>query len=64
MWIATKKTMPAEMDEVLVFDGQKGVVIGHYFESANAFIRAFDGARLLHASYWMPLPELPGDEIL
>jgi hypothetical protein len=59
MWISTEKTMPEEMHEVLIFDAEKGVVIGHYFGLADSLIRTFDGARLTHAKYWMFIPELP-----
>lgn len=59
MWIDTETTKPEEMHEVLVFDQEKGIFIGHYFESTNSFIRTLDGARLLGARYWMKIPELP-----
>ena len=58
-WLSIEKSIPEEMREVIVFDEDKGVFIGHYFQSANSFIRTVDGARLSGAKYWMPIPELP-----
>lgn len=53
------KVKPEEMQDVLVFDDAHGIYVAYYFESCSCFIRSVDGARLTHASYWMPLPAVP-----
>ena len=58
-WISVIKVKPAEMQDVLVFDDAQGIFVAYYFESCSCFVRSVDGARLKHATYWMPLPEVP-----
>ena len=58
-WISVIRMKPAEMQDVLVFDDAHGIFVAYYFESSGCFIRSLDGARLTHASYWMPLPAVP-----
>jgi hypothetical protein len=58
-WILTSNTLPQDMEEVLLFGEEAGILIGYYSIECACFIRELDGLRVYDASHWMPLPSKP-----
>jgi hypothetical protein len=59
-WNFAIQAKPQEMEEVLVFDDQKGFCVGYFSGPAETFFAIVDGGRLSHVTYWMKIPALPG----
>lgn len=58
-WISIINTKPEDLKQVLIFDRVNECMIGYYDRTAGNFVGSVDGARISHAIFWKPLPELP-----
>ena len=63
-WISIRTSTPKEFENVLLFDLEKGLLLGYYSKSATTFIQYIDGSPLNEVSRWMPIPGNPIDDIL
>jgi hypothetical protein len=58
-WTSAIQHKPSDLEEVLIFDDTQGFRVGYYSLGTDTFFGIADGAKLSHATYWMPLPEIP-----
>lgn len=57
-WISMRDRLPAQGEDVLLFDGGQ-IYFGYYSEISEKFILGDDKVDINDFTHWMPLPAFP-----